>query len=408
MSISFLFSNTDNISLSALKTLNLKKSLVKRLTIEGENTIPNLSKETGYSIPKITKLINELLEEGVVHDFGKIGTAGGRRPSIYGINPNAFYFLGVEARRTAITIGLQSADGKNVKISDNVEYLLENSRESLDRLCVIINDFIARSKVQRKKIMGACISLGGRINSREGFSYSFFYFDEKPLAAVIESKIGVKTYIENDSRVITYGEFHSGVVQGEQEILMINLSWGLGLGIVCKGQLYYGKSGYSGEFGHSPVFDNNILCQCGKKGCLETEVSGQALERKIKEKLQAGASSWLTQMCDIDSITVDKIILAITEHEDMLAIEVVEEIGEKLGRYLAMLINIFNPELVLVGGSLATAVYNYLQLPMQTAIRRHSLNLVNQDLKFKTSKLGANAGVVGACHIVRDKFFDLI
>ena len=407
MSISMLFNNTESISLSALKTINLKKELVKTLTISGENTIPNLSKETGYSVPTITKLVGELLEEGIVHDFGKIGTAGGRRPSIYGINPNAFYFLGVEVKRTAVNIGLQSADGKDVIISEDVEYLLENRRESLDRLCEILNNFIDRSKVQRRKIVGACISLGGRINSREGFSYSFFYFDEKPLSSVIESKIGVKVYIENDSRVMTFGEYNCGVVKSEQEVLLINLSWGLGMGIVCKGQLYYGKSGYSGEFGHSPVFDNDIICQCGKKGCLETEVSGQALERKVKEKLRAGASSLLTRTYDIDSITVENIIQAVNEHEDMLAIEVIEEIGEKLGRYLAMLINIFNPELVIIGGTLA-AVSDYIQLPIQTAFKRHSLNLVNQDVKFKTSKLGANAGVVGACYIVRGKFFDLI
>ena len=407
MSISLLFDNTDSISLSALKTINLKKALVKTLTISGDNTIPNLSKETGYSIPTITKLIGELLEEGIVHDFGKIGTAEGRRPSIYGINPNAFYFLGVEVKREAVFIGLQSADGKNVKIFDAVDYSLENNRESLDRLCDIINHFIDHSEVQRRKIVGACISLGGRINSREGFSYFFFYFDEKPLATVIESKIGIRTYIENDSRAITFGEYNSGVVKGEQEVLMINISWGLGMGIVCKGQLYYGKSGYSGEFGHSPVFDNDIICQCGKKGCLETEVSGQALERKIKEKLRAGATSSLTRMYDIDSITVDNIIQAVTEHEDVLAIEVIEEMGEKLGRYIAMLVNIFNPELVIIGGTLA-AVNDYMQLPVQTALKRHSLNLMNQDVKFKTSKLGVHAGVVGACYIVRGKFFDLM
>ena len=407
MSISLLFNNTDSISLSALKTINLKKALVKTLTISGENTIPNLSKETGYSIPTITKLIGELLEEGIIHDFGKIGTAGGRRPSIYGINPNALYFLGVEVKRTVVNIGLQSADGKNVKISDDVSYSLENNRESLDRLCKIINHFIDRSKVQRRTIVGACICLGGRINSREGFSYSFFYFDEKPLASVIESKIGIKTYIENDSRAITFGEYNSGVVHSEQEILMINISWGLGMGIICKGQLYYGKSGYSGEFGHSPVFDNDMICQCGKKGCLETEVSGQALERKVKERLRAGATSVLTRMYDIDSITVDNIIQAVNEYEDILAIEVIEEMGEKLGRYIALLINIFNPELVIIGGTLA-AVNDYMQLPIQTALKRHSLNLMNQDVKFKTSKLGTNAGVVGACYIVRGKFFDLI
>jgi len=407
LSISLLFNNSDKISLSAFKTINLKKDLVRNLTIGGDNTIPNLSKETGYSIPTITKLISELLEEGIIHDFGKIDTTGGRRPNIYGINPKAFYFLGVEVNRTAVTIGLQSADNKNVIISENILYCLENNRESLDKLCDIINDFIDKSEVPRQKIVGACINLTGRINSREGFSYSFFYFEEKPLSSIIESKINVKTYLENDSRAMTYGEYQSGVVKNEQEVLFVNISWGLGMGIICKGGLYYGKSGYSGEFGHAPLFNNDILCQCGKKGCLETEVSGWALEREIKNKLRSGATSILSKIKDIDSINIDQIIRAVVEHEDVLVIEVIEEMGEKLGRYLAMLVNIFNPELVIIGGFLA-AVSDYLQLSVQTALKRHSLNLVNQDVQFKTSKLGDKAGVVGACYIVRDKFFGLI
>ena len=407
MSISLLFNNSDSISLSALKTINLKKDLVRTLTIGGENTIPNLSKETGYSIPTITKLIGELLEEGIIYDFGKIDTPGGRRPSIYGVNPNAFYFLGVEVKRTAISIGLQSADNKNVKISENILYSLENNRESLDNLCDIINAFINESEIPRQKIVGACINLTGRINSREGFSYSFFYFEEKPLSAIIESKIHVKTYLENDSRAMTYGEYKSGVVKNEQEILFVNISWGLGMGIICKGGLYYGKSGYSGEFGHAPLFNNDILCQCGKKGCLETEISGWALEREVKDKLRSGATSVLSKIEDINSIDMDQILSAVGEHEDVLVIEVLEEMGKKLGRYLAMLVNIFNPELVIIGGTFV-AVSDYLQLPVQTALKRHSLNLVNQDVRFTTSKLGDEAGVVGACYIVRDKFFGLI
>lgn len=407
MSISILFGDSDHTPLSVLKTVNLKKSLVRSLTFDGENTIPNLSKKTGCSIPTTTKLIGELLEEDIIQDLGKIDTAGGRRPSIYGIHPTAFYFLGVEVKKETVNIGLQSADHAHVKMRTNIAFSLENKRESLESLCGIINNFMEETKIPKRKIVGACINMTGRINSREGFSYSYFYFEETPLSQIIESEIGIKTYIENDSRAMTFGEFNGGVVKNEEEILFINISWGLGMGIICKGHLYYGKSGYSGEFGHSPVFDNDIICQCGKKGCLETEVSGQALERKVKEKLRAGATSLLTKTHDIETITVDHIIQAVTEHEDVLAIEVIEEMGEKLGRYLAMLVNIFNPELVIIGGTLAS-VSDYMQLPIQTALKRHSLNLVNQDVKFRTSKLGANAGVVGACYIVRNRFFNLL
>ena len=407
MSISQLFNSSEKVSINVLKSANLKKDLVKTLAIGGDSTIPNLSKETGYSIPTITKLISELLEEGIIRDFGKIDTAGGRRPNIYGVNPYAYFFLGVEVNRTSVNVGLQNAVNVNVLISENIPYSLENNRDSLDMLCDIINNFIDKSEVTRDKIIGVCVNLTGRINSREGFSYSFFNFEEKPLSTIIESKIKVKTYIENDSRAMTYGEYKAGVVKNEREILFVNLSWGLGMGMVCRGSLFYGKSGYSGEFGHAPLFNNDIICQCGKKGCLETEVSGWALEREIRNKLKSGASSILSKIKDIDSISLEQIIRAVVEHEDVLVIEIIEEMGEKLGRYLALLVNIFNPELVIIGGALA-AVDDYLQLPAQTALKRYSLKLVNQDVKFTSSKLGDKAGVVGACYIVRDKFFGLI
>ena len=403
MSISLLFDSADKISLPALKTLNLKKDLVRTLTISGDNTIPNLSKETGSSIPTITKLIAELIDEGIVDNYGPIDTNGGRKPSAYGINPKAFYYLGIEAKRYSVSIGIQSADNKLIKISENINYALENNKDSLNNLCKIINSFIDHSKIPREKIVGACVNLTGRINSREGFSYSYFYFEETPLAKIIGDYINVKTYLENDSRAMTYGEYRCGAAQDEQEVLFVNMSWGLGMGIICNGHLYYGKSGYSGEFGHSPVFNNDIICQCGKRGCMETEVSGWALERNIKEKLKAGGTSILTKGKNIDQITLDDIVAAVTEHEDVLVIEAIEEMGEKLGRYLAMLVNIFNPELVVIGGALAS-ISAYMELPMQTAIKRHSLNLVNQDVKYKRSKLGAMAGITGACYIVRDKF----
>ncbi|MDR2037985.1 MAG: ROK family protein [Bacteroidales bacterium] len=405
MAISFLYNVSEDISLSALKTINLKKELVRNLTFCGDNTIPHLSKETGYSIPTVTKLIGELMEENIIQDLGKIDTTGGRRPSIYGINPRAFYYLGVEVKRKSISIGLQSADNKSIKSSESIRYQLENNKESLARLCGIINTFIESSGIHRNKIVGACINLTGRVNSFDGFSYSYFYFDEQPLTAIIESQIKIRTYIENDSRAMAFGECNGGVVQNEKDILFINISWGLGMGIICDGKLYYGKSGYSGELGHIPMFDNEILCHCGKKGCLETEVSGSAIERKVKERLQSGATSFLTSVKEIDKITMDDILRAVTEHEDMLVIEILEEIAWKLGQSMAMLINIFNPELIVIGGTLSK-VSDYMELPMQTAMRRHSLNLVNQDVKIKKSKLGTSAGIIGACHIVREKFFN--
>jgi predicted NBD/HSP70 family sugar kinase len=263
---------------------------------------------------------------------------------------------------------------------------------------------VADSGIKREKIIGACINLSGRINSHKGFSYSYFFFEEKPLSEIIESQINIKTFLENDTRAMTYGEYYSGVVQDEKNVIFVNLGMGVGIGIISDGKLYYGKSGYSGEFGHSPVFDNEIICHCGKRGCLETEISGIALERKFKQALANGSNSILSGKKPIDEITVDDILSAINENEDSLAIEIIDEIGSKMGRYLSMLINIFNPELVVLGGALAETD-RYLRLPVKTGIHKYSLSLVSLDMELKTSTLGSKAGVIGACYILRDKLF---
>ena len=405
MSLSFLLDYPEDISLSALKLIKLKKNILKRLTLTGEATIAELCKETDFSIPTVTKIISELIEESIVYETGKVGSgAGGRRSSQYGINPSACYYLGVEVKRNSISIGIQDFKNNFIKLSESISYTLENTRESLFSLCSIINKFVVNSGVQRDKIIGACINLSGRINSRKGFSYSYFFFEEKPLSEIIESQIHIKTFLENDTRAMTYGEYNCGVVQKEKDVLFVNIGWGVGIGIISDGKLHYGKSGYSGEFGHSPVFDNEIICHCGKKGCLETEISGIALERKFKKALNNGSKSILSGKKAIDDITIDDIINAIIENEDTLAIEIIDEIGTQMGRYLSMLINIFNPELVILGGLLAETDM-YLRLPIRTSIHKYSLSLVSLDMELKMSSLGSKAGVIGACYILRDKLF---
>lgn len=404
MNLSILLDYPEDISLSALKLIKLKKSIIKRLTLTGDATIAELGKETDFSIPTVTKIISELIEEGIIFETGKVGTAGGRRPSQYGINPNACYYLGVEVKRNSINIGIQDFNNNFVKHTEDITYTLENTRESLSAMCSVINQFVAESGVPREKIIGACINLSGRINSRKGFSYSYFFFEEKPLSEIIESQINIKTFLENDTRAMTYGEYNCGVVQNEKDVLFVNISMGVGIGIISNGKLYYGKSGYSGEFGHSPVFENEIICHCGKRGCLETEISGIALEREFKKSLENGSKSILSGKIAIENITVDDILKAIIENEDTLAIEIIDQIGSKMGRYLSMLINIFNPELVILGGALAETGM-YLRLPVRTSIHKYSLSLVSLDMDLKMSSLGSKAGVIGACYILRDKLF---
>ena len=257
----------------------------------------------------------------------------------------------------------------------------------------------------RELLLG--VNIGGRVNTQSGYSYSYFYFDERPLSQIIGERIGVSVSIENDSRAMIYGEYISGVIHGEKNILFVNMNWGLGLGIMIDGKLYYGKSGFSGEFGHVSAFDNEIICWCGKKGCLETEVSGYAIHRMLLERIRQGSSSVLENKVKEDGdISLADIVEAI-RMEDVLTIEIVEEVGMLLGRWLAGLINLFNPDLVILGGPLSLA-QDYLRLPVKSAMKKYSLNLVNQDTELKISQLGERAGLIGACMLTRSRVLDLV
>ena len=179
------------------------------------------------------------------------------------------------------------------------------------------------------------------------------------------------------------------------------------MGMVINGKLSYGKSGFSGEIGHFPLLDNNQICRCGKTGCLETGASGSAAHRILLAKLEEGRSSVLSEKHHRgEEITLDDIISAVKE-EDVLAIEVIEQIGSTLGRAIAGIINLFNPELVVIGGKMAE-VEDYLMLPLKSAVQKHSLNMINKDTKIKLAKLGEKGGTVGVCMLSRSKLLGLI
>ncbi len=384
-----------------------KQEMIARLIKSGNSTIPDLSRDMNLSVPTITKLIGEMIEEGYVLDFGKHGTNGGRKPNVYGLNPLAGYFAGVDIRMDKVEMALIDFKGEMTYHEINRDFTLENSKESLESLCTIVNTFLDSIPVPRDRVLAMGINISGRVNSESGYSYSFYYVDEQPLSKQIEQRIGVPVYLENDTRAMTYGEYMCGEGQGESNMIFVNVGWGLGTGIIVDGKLFYGKSGFSGEYGHFPYFDNDILCGCGKRGCLETEASGSAVHRKLMARLGEGNASQLADKYKKgENISLDDIMEAVHK-EDVLAIEIIEGVGSVLGQAISGLINLFNPDTIIIGGTLAETK-DYIMLPLKSAVNKHSLALVSRDTAIKYSKLGSRAGVWGACLLVRGKTLGLI
>ena len=395
------FEESESTGGSTYKSALIRKRVLKHLLKHKKSTISELAHECVMSVPKVNELIVDLVESKIVKDLGKELNGVGRKPNFYGLNPLAAYFLVVEVNRSSLNIAIIDFNEEIVEITQNPDYRLENTNAAYEVLCACIEEFLLRSAILREDIIGLGLTITGRVNHYIGQSFSYFNFLNKSLAESLKERFHIPAIIENDTRAMVYGEFCKGVVEHEKQILYLYLDEGVGMGIIVNGQLYSGKSGFAGEFGHLPILDNDIICHCGKKGCLETEVSGLALVEEAKKRLAEGTSSILIEKYQLEDIKIKHIVDAALR-DDPLCIEIISNAGEKIGKGIALLLNLFNPELVVLGGELSNSK-SLILLPILSSMNKHSLNLVNTDTKFVFSTLGAQAGILGVSLLLRNR-----
>lgn len=383
-----------------------EKKAILNLCLKGSGfSLADFAKELDTSIPKITRIVGELVETGYLVDRGKQASSSGRRPSIFGLNPEAGFFVGIDVGRSSLSIAVTDFPGRVVLYEQDIPYKLNNTESSVLGMCKVVVDKLKETDIDTAKVRSYGVNLTGRVNHETGYSYSYFISEEKPIRSILEEGFGESVSVENDSHGMAYGEYMSGIAGDAGNILFLNVGWGLGMGMVLDGKLFYGKSGFSGEIGHFPMLDNNQICRCGKIGCLETGASGLALHRLVMERMKQGQASLLTEKFNRgEEIALDDILDAVRK-EDVVAIECIEEVGTTLGRAVAGLINIFNPDMVIIGGRLSVAE-RYLMPPLKIAVNKLSLNLVNNDTVIKASKLGRTAGAIGASLLAKNRMLN--
>ena len=383
-----------------------KTALLNLLIEHGGQTIAELSSSLGVSVPYTTKTLNELIEDGLIEVTGKKDNYSKRAPKIYDLIATSGYFLGIDTGKQSLTFGICDFCGNMVAEPELIHFDYQDTPECFDRFINLINEYIQRSGIARSQIKKACMSIGGRVNPEIGCAYNYFTCTEMPLAEALTERLDLPFCIDNDTRCMTYGEYLKGVCKGLKNIIFVNVSWGIGIGIIFDGKLYLGKSGFSGEIGHMHIYNNDIICHCGKTGCMETETSGSALLRKMKEALENGGTSVLSDKVknQHQELTLQDILDAIKK-EDVLSIETLQKVAVELGTNLAGVINIFNPEVLVIGGDLSVTGA-YLTQPICMGIKKFSLNMVNEDSQVAASTLKEHAGLIGACLMARSKYLN--
>lgn len=385
----------------------MKKSILDCFFRRGQLMIPEIAKLTGYSVPTIARYIRDSTKAGLVvaAKTAPETKMRGRKATRYMLNPESVCFLGVDTKHYALVLSVMNLAGEIILEHEDKRLRFANTPQFLEAMCHEIRRFIRASSMEGR-IAAACFNVSGRVNSQKGLSHSIFTFEnneDEPLADILSRSIGIPSMIENDTRAMLCGELYKGNIGDHTDCLYVNVSWGLGLGILANGRIYRGADDFAGEFGHTKVFDNEIICHCGKKGCLETEVSGQAAKRILTEQLAAGKTSILAARgASPGDPTVQDIIRAAND-EDPLCQDILEEMGRKLGLQLANLINIFNPQAIIIGGSMSKD-NDFLLEAIRMSIKKYSLKLIRRNLVISCSTDPDRIGVAGACLIAREKF----
>jgi len=216
------------------------------------------------------------------------------------------------------------------------------------------------------------------------------------LRDIIQNKLDKRTFLINDANAAALGELYFGAAQGTHNFIYITLSTGIGGGIVIDGKIYTGAIGIAGEVGHMTIDDNGPLCNCGNKGCWEALASGTALAREAKRRIKEGTKTSILKYVEGDSEKVTaQIIHSAAEKGDKLAKDLIARTGYYVGVGIANLINIFNPELIVIGGGLSNIGDMLLKPAFKVAAER-SYKEAFQAVRLVSAGLGRNSGVLGA------------
>ncbi len=315
--------------------------------------------------------------------------------------------IGVDLGGTKMLTALISAGGKMLVKNTHPTLVHEGVDAVINRLCKGIDSLLQHKNIKPPELGGICVACAGGIDSGSGVvvtpSPNMPGWTDIPLAEIIGKKFRVKTHVINDASAAALGEHRCGAGEGVDNLVLLTLGTGIGGGIITGGVLYLGAVGAAGELGHMTIDDSGPLCGCGNHGCLEMLASGKAVARLAVERIREGETSVLTGMADgkLENITAEMVGEA-ARKSDKLAGEVIEQAAYFLGVGMVNIVNIFNPEMIIIGGGMA-AMGEMLIEPGRKIVKERAFPIASRAVSIISARLGNEAGVYGAAAFALEK-----
>lgn len=345
----------------------------------------------------MTIIVNDLLDCKAIRETESRNTQSGRPPIILEVNPSRGYVVGIDMGATHLSAVLTDFGSLVIdefeipfKVSDGPEACLEQANQ-------VVETMLVKNNLAFSKLNAIGIGVPGPIDSQAGMVFAppiMPGWDGFPIQAHLEKKWGVPVSLNNDAELGALGEWAYGVGRGENYLAYIKVGSGVGSGLLFNGQIYRGATGSAGEIGHLTLEENGPLCDCGNYGCLEALAGGRAIARQAREAIKKGQRTLLSNIVPVESLTARDVTSA-ARRGDLVAQNIMTTAGHYLGIAIAGLVNLFNPQTVVVGGGVAQAGDLLLQ-PIRDTVAQRSLKASARTVKINTALLRRHSSGMGA------------
>lgn len=368
-------------------------------------TITEIAETIKTSVPTCTKLMSELVGRELVIESGKRKQNNGRRPTVYTLNKENFYTVGVEILEKWIHFSVVDIDLSTVYESKDRSFALSDNQECLNTILLFIKQGIKESGIRSSQIIGVGIAMAGHVNPTLDEPDVYFRNLTKPMRTYLEEELGLPVMIDNDTRVRSSVERAMGKAQGAKNAIIVRYNRDLGVSVVVEDVLVLGNEGLAGNLNHMAFGTKKRLCKCGKTNCLSTEVSGEALLTDLKERLLKGEKSLCFSNENIEHYKYHDVLDAGLEG-DLLSIKILSEQGYKLGQAIGNIINLLNPQIVIIGGEIVMVKHIFLPA-LQLGLQETALPRLLNECVVEASGLGryfssraAACMVLGKYHLI--------
>ncbi|WP_262245342.1 ROK family protein [Parapedobacter soli] len=356
---------------------------------------------TNKSVPNITSIISGLLKDGYAVEHGLAPSTGGRRAVTYRLNKKVkAYFIAVAMDQFITRIVVYNLANEAVHPETAFSLPLQDNAAAFQQLCVAIDRYASSANIKREHIVGVGVAMPGFIDVEKGINASFLN-DEHHLGLRdrLTQRLGLPVYIENDSSAIAMAELHFGAAKGMRDVMVVNMGWGIGLGMIVNGSLFRGHNGYAGEFSHIPLSHSNKLCSCGKRGCMEVDASLLVAVENAKRAIAEGTTSSLQRLFATPTKSEGDHLIDAARKGDQLAISAISDAAFMMGKGIATLIHIMNPERIVLSGR-GAAIGKLLLPPVQRAINEFCIPKLVEHTTVVVSDLGYEAELLGAASLI--------